>query len=137
MGKTTAKHERTNMKEQRHFSRQASSARRTRAWAGEESDMGGFQPLLRQSGTLESIDVSAGWLELKHGGQQPPEVFLWNRQTQYQEKGKPIAPGDLKPGERINILYTKEGSHLLAKTILVRSRHDTIPKHQVPKHNPC
>ena len=62
-------------------------------------------------------------------------IFLWNQTPGFVEKSRPIGPENLREGERINILYTKEGTQMLARTVLVDAQQDEGVMPHVPEYN--
>lgn len=90
-----------------------------------------FYPLLRQRGMLKAIDPGTHCLAIKRGPRQDLVVFQWTATTQFQRAGESITPADLRQGELVNVLYNKESSHLLAKTIQVHRQHESASTQHV------
>ena len=107
------------------------------AWPQTRVDAGRYHPLLRQCGFLQDVDVEHQCLAIQRGYRQVPLVFAWSAGTEFRRHGEPISPADLKQGERVNILYNKERSQLLAKTIMVHRQQKTSSVPHVPETKPC
>jgi hypothetical protein len=64
------------------------------------------------SGTVLSIDVSAGKFAVKKDGGGSRFTFVVNQQTHFD--GGPKTIKDLEKGERVTVLYHMQGSQYLA-----------------------
>lgn len=86
-------------------------------------------PALRERGTVESIDAKEMKLTIKDTQSHAAQVFAWNQQTQFIERGghagKPstVAAGDLKQGDEVSIRYEKENDRLMARQVVISHEH--------------
>lgn len=93
-------------------------------------------PLLRESGKFQGIDPDHEMLSLKQEHQRAARLFRWTEATKFVNRGRAIRPEDLREGERINILYHKEGSTMLAQAVTACAQPRQSARRTVPHNNP-
>jgi hypothetical protein len=74
---------------------------------------------LRKRGTIHSIDIDRGMLALMEWKTEVGWFFALDPSTRCLSNGKPIAAGNLKPGDPVMVRYEERGDEFLAKVIRI------------------
>ncbi len=71
-------------------------------------------------GTIEKMDQGAKEIDVKKGNEEM--TFTWSDQTKFMQGKKELTFSDLKKGEQISVVYTKQGDKLTAERIYVKMK---------------
>ena len=78
---------------------------------------GGTTKPLKEGGIIKSVDMTAHTLVVTEHKNHADQTFQWNDQTKFRERHKSASPSDLKPGERVHLIYTAGGSTPILQTV--------------------
>jgi hypothetical protein len=75
--------------------------------------------MMTERGVIEKVDPARKEFALKGGYLKRTAIFEWNASTRFVENGKPAAASELKPGERADVKYARDGKQRVATRIAI------------------
>jgi hypothetical protein len=75
--------------------------------------------MMTERGVIEKVDPARKEFALKGGYLKRTATFEWNASTRFVENGKLAAASKLKPGERADVKYARDGKQRVATSIAI------------------